>query len=233
MQIKEELIKKIYPKSIIDLYNKKSLYLNIRDKNYLIDFLFIKLFASILIFFLSFIIINRNLIIAILITFIFNYLYNYLKYEKKLIIREKLLEKEAGLFFEVLVLTLKSGKNLHDSLKLASHNIDSTLALEIRECLNELEYGKSLIEALNDYKLNVPSENIRNILDSIIDSYTSGKDMIDSISKEIELLSEKRIYEIKGYINKLPIKISVISVFILIPLMLLLILSPVLLDLLG
>ena len=57
--------------------------------------------------------------------------------------------------------------------------------------------------------------------------------MTDNLEKDIKLLNDKRIYSIKTYINKLTIKISVISVFILIPLMLLLILSPIILDYFG
>ena len=57
--------------------------------------------------------------------------------------------------------------------------------------------------------------------------------MISYLEKDIELLNNKRIYNIKTYINKLPIKISVISVFLLIPLMLLLILSPIILEYFG
>lgn len=232
MQIKDEIVKRIYPKSTILKYTKKNNYLNNLDTNYVTNFLFIKLFASILLFFISFIL-NRNLIISTSIIIVFNIAYNYYKFENKLNIRQKQLEKDAGLFFEILVLSLKSGKNLDESLKLTVNNLDNLLSNEVKSVLDETNYGRSLIEALEIYNTKVPSENINNIFNSIIESYISGKNMITSIEKEKNLLATKRIYDIKKYINKLPIKISIISVFILIPLMLLIILSPVILDLLS
>ena len=51
--------------------------------------------------------------------------------------------------------------------------------------------------------------------------------------KDCFFLREKQILEIKGQINKIPNKISIISVIFIIPLILMLILGPVVLNFLG
>lgn len=233
MNVEYEILKKIYRKKTLDKYIQKSIYLNEYNKDKVVSFLTIRLFVSIIIFFLTFIIFDRNLILSGIVTFAYIYVHTALKYDLKIQKREKILEKDASLFFEVLILSLKSGKNLEQAIEATTKNIDNEFSKEFVSVLDEIKYGKSLIEAISDFKEKMSSENIKNILISIIEAYTLGKDMIESIEKELNLLDEKRINDIKTYINKLPIKISVISVFILIPLMLLLILSPVLLEYFG
>ena len=229
MQAEYELIKKIYPKKTIERYIKLNRYLGSKDNSIVINFLLIRLFFSIIIFFLSFIFIH-SLLIAILATLGFNILYIYISFYKKLNKLNKKEEKEASLFFEILLLSLKSGKNLNEAFKITTKNIDNNLSKKFSNAIDNTKYGESLIESLNSLKEEIYSPDIKNIIDSIIESYTTGKDMINSIEKSLELLNEKRISNIKAYINKLPVKISVISVFLLIPLMLLLILSPVILE---
>ena len=50
---------------------------------------------------------------------------------------------------------------------------------------------------------------------------------------QIDFLRDKQILEIKGQINKIPNKISIVSVLFIVPLILLLVLGPVLLQFLG
>ena len=57
--------------------------------------------------------------------------------------------------------------------------------------------------------------------------------IIDTMQTQVDYLREKRIMEVKSAISKIPTKISVISVFFFIPLILLIILGPVLINYLG
>lgn len=50
---------------------------------------------------------------------------------------------------------------------------------------------------------------------------------------QIAFLRDKQILEIKGQINKIPNKISIISVLFVVPLIMILILGPFLLNFLG
>ena len=50
---------------------------------------------------------------------------------------------------------------------------------------------------------------------------------------QIDFLRDKQILEIKGQINKIPNKISIISVLFMVPLILLLVLGPVVINYLN
>ena len=230
--MQRDLIGKLFRKKTIIKYEKKAIYSN-SSLNGVSIFLLNKIFFSILIFVLSFILFDRHVSISLINTIIFNLIYNYFKYDRKINLRIKELEYDANLFFQIVLISLKSGKNLHSALDLAVNNVDNSLSKMFKDAIVEEKYGKSLPEGINDIIEKMPSENIRDILIDLKECYITGKDMIFYLEKNIKLLNNKRIYEIKAYINKLPIKISVISVFILIPLMLLLILSPVILDYFG
>jgi len=232
MHLEEEIVKRIYRKKTIDKYKQKDIYLNNKKDAY-IKFLFFRIFVSIIAFICTFILLDRHISLSLVLTILLNYIVIYFIYDKKIKEREKILEKDANLFFEVLLITLKSGKNLHEALGLTVNNVDNTLSNELNTVVTEVKYGKTLHEALLDFRDKISSENIKDIITDLTESYISGKDMISYLEKDIEMLNNKRIYDIKTYINKLPIKISVISVFILIPLMLLLILSPVILEYFG
>lgn len=232
MHLEEEIVKRIYRKKTIDKYRQKDIYLDNKE-DVSTKFLFFRIFNSILVFVASFILLYRHTSISLLITILFNYLCVYFKYDIKIKEKEKALESDANLFFEVLLITLKSGKNLPQALELTVNNVDNDLSNLFKTVIDETKYGKTLHEALIDFNNKISSDEIKNIITDLTESYVSGRDMIDYLSKDIELLNDKRIYNIKTYINKLPIKISVISVFLLIPIMLLLILSPVILEYFG
>ena len=101
--------------------------------------------------------------------------------------------------------------------------------------ISQLNVMKFVLEFKEDYIL----KNIKNLttdgsLEKLADIKPRNlESCTEYVQKELDSLNEKRISDIKMYINKLPIKISVISVFLLIPLMLLIILSPVLIEYFG
>ena len=57
--------------------------------------------------------------------------------------------------------------------------------------------------------------------------------MIESLNTQLDYLNDKLLLGIKERINKMPIKISIASVLIFIPIILLIILSPVILKLVN
>ena len=232
MQLEAEIVKRIYRKKVIEKYRQKDIYLDNKANSYN-NFLLTKLFINIIGFIASFILLGRHLSLSIVCTLVIDFLCTYIKYDLPIKKRNKRLESDANLFFEILLITLRSGKNLNEALELTVNNVDNELSNEFKFIIDETKYGKSLPEALNSFKEKISSEGIKDIITDLTESYISGRDMANYLEKNIDLLNNKRIYDIKSYINKLPIKISVISVFILIPLMLLLILSPVILEYFG
>ena len=74
------------------------------------------------------------------------------------------------------------------------------------------------------------SDSINNIILALTQANVYGSSIISTLNNQIDYLREKRKLEIKAQISKVPTKISVISVFFFIPLILLIILGPVLLN---
>ena len=229
---KFELMYYIYRLKTINKYNRKEKMLGYSNRDASI-FLLIRLILSIIVFLLLLIITNFNILITVIITLLFYNLYAYFSYDYKINKRTSLLEKEAIYFFEILNLSIKSGKNLIDSIKVTVKNIDSDLSYEFAKTLQELEYGKSFHDSFMDLKERIPSDIIQNVILNIIEVYVSGGDITTTLSKQVDFIRNKRVMDIKAVINQIPIKISIVSVFLFIPLVLLLVLAPVILEYFG
>lgn len=176
---------------------------------------------------------NLSYIIIPFILIIYYYLYYQIFIVNKLKKREEKLDREALYFFEVLTLTLESGKNLQNSIEMTCENIDSELSQEFKKSLKEVAVGKTLIEALGDMQKRIPSENINNIILNIMQTNYFGNSIIETMNNQVSYLRDKQMLDIKGQINKIPNKVSIVSVIFIVPLILLLILGPYLVNFLG
>ena len=170
-------------------------------------------------------------VIAPILTVIYYYLFYLITLEIPIKKRIKRLDHEALSFFEILTLTLESGRNLEHALEVAVDNVDSEISREFRKTLFEVKFGKSLMESLEDMKKRIPSETVNNILLNITQTNVFGNNIIDTMYDQIDFLRDKQILEIKGEINKIPIKISIVSVIFIVPLILMLVLGPVIINL--
>ena len=79
-------------------------------------------------------------------------------------------------------------------------------------------------------KKRIPSEAINNALLNMVESNLFGNSILTSMNNQIDFLREKQMLDVKSEINKLPTKVSIISALFFVPIMLLIILAPVLLD---
>ncbi len=163
--------------------------------------------------------------------------YYYLLYYVMILLpierRRERLEREALNFFEILTLSLESGRNLETSIEITVDHVSSELSLEFERTLKEVKYGKSMPEALKDMKKRIPSEAINNVLLSITEASLFGSSLLENMYNQMEFLREKRILSIRERINQIPNKISIVSVLFMVPLMLLLVLGPLLIRYIG
>ena len=143
------------------------------------------------------------------------------------------LEHESLYFFEILSLTLESGRNLKEALEVTCHNVNSEISDEFKKCLDELKFGKSLNESLISMKERISSDTINNIILNIIQTSQFGNSILDTLYNQVDFLRDKQILEIKKQINKIPNKVSIISVIFIVPLIMVLILGPYLINILG
>ena len=79
-------------------------------------------------------------------------------------------------------------------------------------------------------KQRIPSDTINNALLNIVQSSIFGNNIEESLNNQLDFLRDKRILEVKSQIGKLPTKISILSVLFFIPIILIVILAPVVID---
>lgn len=221
---------KIYPKRTLDSVDKKVKLMGVNSHVKALTILNLRVFISLLLFIVILLFSNIGYILAPIIAILFYYLSEKILLDYPITRRARQLEKESLFFFEILLLTLESGRNLGHALNLTTQNIDSEISSEFKETLLQVKLGKSLNEALNDMKKRIPSEIINNAILNMVESNMFGSDIVISMTNQIDYLRQKQLLDIKSEINKLPTKVSILSVIFFVPIMLLIILAPVLID---
>lgn len=230
MKRERSLVRRIYPEKTIKRIEEKIKLLGVNCKYTVNELLNLRLILSITIFIFALLYFKHGYIISPVLTVFFYFISEYILLDIPIKKRGRKLEREAIFFFEVLALTLESGRNLNIALQITSQNIESELSKEFQKSLKEIRLGKSFTECIIDMKKRIPSDTINNTLLNITQSSILGNSILESLNNQLDFLREKRLLEIKAEIAKLPTKISVISVLFFIPIMLLIILSPVILE---
>lgn len=229
--MKNILIERLYSSREISRVSDKVCMLN-KNVN-IVTFLSIRLFSTIFIFFLLLIKFKLGYIISPLVTLFYYYFFEKVVLDFPLNKRVKKLDKEALVFFEILTLTLESGRNLEKALEVTVSNVDSELSSEFKRTLFEVKFGKSFLEALEDTKKRIPSETINNIILNMTQTNIFGTGILDTMYSQVEFLRDKQIFSVREEINKLPNKISILSVLFIIPIILLMVLGPFIITYLG
>ena len=225
--------RKLYSKKQIDEVSKKIKLLGVSTKMDCYTFLNVRFFGMIALFLVVLLFNKLGFLIAPIIAFLYYIGITYFLLDNRIKERQKKIEMEALNFFEILTLSLETGRNLQEALDVTLSSSEGELVREFREVMREVKYGKSLTEALEDMQNNIPSDTINNIVLSLTQANLYGSSIIKSLNNQIDYLREKKRLEVKALISKVPIKISIISVFFFVPLILLIILGPVLLSYLG
>lgn len=200
------------------------------DTEYFMNF---RLYTSIIVFVVVFLFVNAGALLAPIMAVLWYFFVNYLMIDRPLKKRETKLNNEAYYYFEVLTLALESGRNLENAIKMACKYIDSEISDEFKETLKQVNFGKSLTEALALMSYRIPSLTINNIILNMEQSNLFGNSIIETMYNQLDFLKDKQVMDIKAQINKIPNKISIFSVVFFIPLILLIILGPVLIEFLG
>ena len=226
----EELSKNIYDRYSRNDIKKRMILLGKNKDSDVYKFLNLRLITSIIIFFVIICFVEWGYVLGIIVVVPYYLLLPRITIDVKINQRRKKLENEAMYFFEILALSLESGNNLYNAITVTSSSIDSELSNEFRKMINDIKYGKSFDEAISSMRERIPSNTINNILLNIKEANLFGNNIINTLDNQLDYLRESKILETRAYISKIPLKISVISVVFFIPLLLLLILGPVLLN---
>ena len=227
---KTQIIRKIYREKDINKIQEKIDMLGDNVDFDAVKFMNMRFFTTPIVFLVILYITDLGYIYAPFGMLLFYYLYYYIKIERPLKKRIRKLDHEALYFFEILTLTLESGRDLESSLEVTCFNVDSEISDEFKKSLFEMKFGKSLIESLEGMKRRIPSETINNIILNITQTNVFGNSILDTMYNQIDFLRDKQILGIKEQINKIPNKISIISVLFVVPLILIMILGPFIIN---
>ena len=228
-----EITKNIYSNYSLNNIASRMKLLGKDDEKETLKFLNVRLISSIMLFFVILYLVDWGYILSPILVVLYYIFLPNITIDVEIKKRKAKLEQEAMYYFEILSLSLESGNNLYNAIKVTSDNIDSELSKEFKKMMFDIEYSKSFDEAINDMKERIPSDTINNILLNIRESNMFGNSIIGTLNNQLDYLRETKILETKAYISKIPLKISVISVVFFLPLLLLLILGPVLIDYFG
>lgn len=227
------MLEKIYRDKDIQKVQEKMNMLGSFQKMDTYTFLNVRLISSIVVFLLLLYFFQYGYLLAPFLTILYYYLFTYVYIDVPLKKRTKQLDHDALYFFEILTLTLESGRDLEHSLEVTVENVDTELSREFKQALYEMKFGKSLIESLEDMKKRIPSETVNNIILNMTQTSVFGNSILETMYHQIDFLRDKQILEIRGTINKIPNKVSIISVVFVVPLILLMILGPFIINLLS
>ena len=233
MENRDRLAYKLYRQKELEDISNKLVSLGNDTKFNLVTFCNTRLLTTTIAFIVTMFITKNGYIYAPFVAVGYYYLFYYVFITNKIKKRTIKLDYEALNFFEVLTLTLASGRNLEQALRVTCDNVESEISTEFKRALLEMNFGKSLIESLESMKKRIPSETINNIILNIIQTNQFGNSILDTMYNQINFLREKQILEIKGQINKIPNKVSILSVIFIVPLIMLLVLGPYLIELIG
>ncbi len=231
-ELDNSIVNRIYRKKDIELVSSM---ISMMGKTNLTvgSFLNTRLLLSILAFILVLILADFSYVLAPAAAVAVYYGYYYVMITSPIKRRITKLDHEALSFFEILTLTLESGRNLENSLEITVDNVDSELSNEFKKTLLEIKFGKSLIETLEGMKQRIPSETINNIILNMTQTSIFGSNILDTMNNQIDFLRDKQLLEVKERMNRLPNKISIVSVLFIVPLILLLVLGPFIVNFIG
>lgn len=212
--MEDSLTNRIYKKSKASRVGQKLKYLGLKlNPTIFISFRFLVCFTVFLILFLF---LEDGYIIAPLTTLVLYYFIEYFLLDWAIKKRTRQLEEEALTFFPVFLLNLKNNKNIKKALILSINTENWILGKEFQKVIDEVNVGKSLDEALEMLLDRCPSENIKNIIVSIMEANRMGNNVNDTIVRQLECLKEKKNREIINYYKLVPFKICFWCLFLII-----------------
>lgn len=224
---------KLFSHKTIERFKKKNTSLGIKNKTTYVNDLTLYFLVIVIALVVSIVFCYHRFYLILLLPLLTALAFEFIYYDLRLAKRKALLNKEALFFFQILSLTLESGNNLKGAIELTTSSISNELSDEFKKALSDIRMGSTMNEALLDLEKRIPSEVISNIILNLTESSVYGSDMIKGLNSQIDYLNNKLILSVREQINKMPIKISVVSVLLFIPIILLIILSPLIIELIG
>ena len=210
---------KIFSERHLNKVNQKLLLLGSND-NRALPYLTLK---AVLIFVPCVVLMFISIYGLIAAPFVFIFLYiltDYVVINREIKRRQIKLEKDGLLFFKVLYFNYINNRNLKVALKITTNNVANDLSKEFKKALDETDLGKNLYDALNDLEKRIPSNSINAIITNINEAILLGNDAEELLKKQIHYLELNEINYQDKMISKIPIKVAIAFILIILPIIL-------------
>ncbi len=225
------LVKLIYSKKTIDYYNNRAL-LSGNDTN-VYKFLFNRLILCMIILIGASFLGDYGYIFAPIIVVVIYISMGVILFDNKIKSRIVTLEENAIYYFEGVSLALKSGKSISESLLVSCENIDGELSDEFFKALEDMKSGKNLKESLNSLAERIPSIKIRSIIQLFIQANKLGSEIITSLDYQVDDMRQFNFILLKEKINRVPVYVFIASLLLFLPVVMLIILAPRIIEFLN
>ncbi len=129
----------------------------------------------------------------------------YIIFYPRLQVNKKIKDLESNLPYALhhLLIEIRSGVPLFNSLNSIAQSKYGLLSVEIQKAVNDINTGKSEIAALEDIARLNPSLYLRRVLWQLINALKSGADIGATIEQIVENLASDQIIAIKKYGSQL------------------------------
>lgn len=178
-------------------------------------FINMRIISSIIIFIFTLFTSNYGYIIAPLLTIIYYISIEYVILDIGIKHYIKDIESEALDFFPVFIIHLKGTRNVKKAIYFTTSIINNELSDCFKKTLRDIEIGKSVEESLEKLKENIPSENIKTIITSIIEANRTGTNVEKTINHQLEYIEEKKRKSLLNKLRVVPLKIAIVSIIFL------------------
>ena len=162
---------------------------------------------------------TKNFLFILFFPIIFFFSFTYMiRYADVTIERvKKEVSKEIIYAGRFLIIEIESGVPIYDAFRNIAKNYETT-GKYFGEIVQEVNFGTSLEDALNDAIIHTPSPELRKILWQVLNSMKTGADITMSLNAVIDQIVREQQIGVKEYSRKLnPIAMFYMMVAIIIP----------------
>lgn len=190
---------------------KKIDYLGIRLK--VKSYIILRLISCIILFVILTLTSKYGYLIAPIVTTIYYFLIEYVTLDLQISKRIQILEDDALVYFPVFLLVFSGDKNVKSAIVKSTNIVENELTKEFVKTIDLMDLGRSVDEGLSTLSSHIPSVFVNNIIVDIMEANRLGNNIQDSINLQLDLIKAKRNREIISDLKAVPLRLTLLSVF--------------------
>jgi|GEM_PF-6197188 len=223
------VVDKIYKKKTIEVVNKKARMANMESS--VSSFLMRRIVVCLVLYAVTSFIPMIGLLIAPFITILYYHMSERIFFDRNIAKRSIKIENELPLFIEVVITALENKLEFKKAIEIASTHVPGELANEFSRVLDENSLGKGLGKSFDNMIGVMPNQNAINFINLL--NQASDMNVVIGLENQLKYLNDSkrniaRIISFKQILN-----VSLVTLIFFIPLILIIIYTPMIIELLS